>query len=203
MKVALIGATGNVGGVLLEEALGRGHQVTAIARHAAALAPRPGLTVAELDVADMASLSEVLRGHDAVISSVRFLQLSAATLLAPVRASGVGRLLVVGGAGSLQLPDGSRLVDSPSFPAVARAEALAGCEFLAALASQSELSWTFIAPSAQFARGERTGRYRLGLDRLLVDEQGKSWISVEDFAIALLDELQRGRHPSQRITVGY
>ncbi|MNE34746.1 hypothetical protein D3C80_1284810 [compost metagenome] len=109
----------------------------------------------------------------------------------------------MGGAGSLQLPDGSRLVDSPSFPAVARAEALAGCEFLAALASQSELSWTFIAPSAQFARGERTGRYRLGLDRLLVDEQGKSWISVEDFAIALLDELQRGRHPSQRITVGY
>jgi hypothetical protein len=203
MKVALMGATGNVGGCLLEEALNRGHQVTALARNASALAPRAGLRTADLDIADSAAVAEVLRGHDAVISSVRFLQASAERVLKPVQASGVRRLLVVGGAGSLLLGDGSRLVDSPNFPPVARAEALAGCEFLEALPRQHEISWTFICPSALFARGERTGRYRLGLDRMLADENGKSWISMEDYAIALLDELERGRHPAQRITVGY
>ncbi len=203
MKVALLGATGNVGGSLLEEALNRGHQVTAIARHASALAPRPGLRTADLDIADSAAVAEVLRGHDAVISSIRFLHASAASVLTPVQASGVRRLLVVGGAGSLLLGDGSRLVDSPSFPEVARGEALAGCEFLEALKRLHEISWTFICPSALFVRGERTGRYRLGLDSLLIGENGKSWVSMEDYAIALLDELERGRHPAQRITVGY
>jgi len=203
MKIALIGATGNVGGCLLDEALNRGHQVTAITRHASTLVSRPGLETAELDVADTAALTEVLRGQDAVISSVRFLQASAETILEPVLASGVKRLMVVGGAGSLRLGDGSRLVDSPKFPEAARAEALAGGEFLEALRQEREINWTFISPSALFARGERTGRYRQGQDHLLLDEQGKSWISIEDYAIAMLDELQSGQHPSQRITVGY
>jgi len=203
MKIALIGATGNVGACLLDEALGRDHQVTAISRHASGLAPRPGLETVELDIADTAALADTLRGHDAVISSVRFLQASVEAILDAVLASGVKRLLVVGGAGSLLLNDGSLLVDSPQFPAAARDEALAGCEFLKALGRRSEINWTFISPSALFARGERTGQYRQGHDHLLVDEQGKSWISIEDYAIAMLDELENGQHPSQRITFGY
>lgn len=203
MKIALIGATGNVGSSLLTELLKRGHQVTGIARHPERLEPRQGVTARSGDVMDPAGLVPLLRGHDVVISSVRFLASDPRLLLEAVKKAGVKRLLVVGGAGSLEVAPGVQLLDTPNFPEVAKAEASAGREFLNVLRNEQDLDWTFLSPSALFAAGERTGRFRLGTDQLLVDAKGESKISFEDFAMAMIDELETPRHSRQRFTVGY
>ncbi|AZG14143.1 NAD(P)-dependent oxidoreductase [Cupriavidus pauculus] len=203
MKIAIIGATGNVGSRLTEEAVRRGHAVTALARKASALPARDGVTTRDVDIADAPALTQALAGHDVVISTERFLQTSAAQITAAVKAAGVRRLLVVGGAGSLYVAPGVQLVDTPSFPDAYKAEASAGRDFLNALRGETSLDWTFLSPSALFTPGERTGRFRLGKDDLLTAADGKSWISMEDYAIAMLDEIEQPRHVREHFTVGY
>ncbi|NBB34617.1 NAD(P)-dependent oxidoreductase [Pseudomonas sp. BC115LW] len=202
-KIALIGATGRAGSQLLEEALRRGHSVTAIVRDTSKLAARAGVVSQRLDVLDAPALQAAVAGHDLVISAAHFASIPASAVIGPVQAAGVKRLLVVGGAGSLLLPDGSRVIDAPDFPAEYKAEASAGAMFLDALRQEQQLDWTFLSPSALFVEGERTGRFRLGRDELLVSAEGKSWITFADYAIALLDEVEQPAHSRQRFTVGY
>ncbi len=202
-KIAIIGATGRAGSQLLEEALRRGHTVTALARNTGTLAARPGVTVKQVDALDANALQQAVSGNDVVISAAHFATLPASAVIGPVKNAGVKRLLVVGGAGSLLLPDGSRVIDSPGFPAEYKAEASAGAEFLDALRQEKELDWTFLSPSAEFVETERTGTFRVGQDDLLVSAQGRSWISFADYAIALIDEVETPKHSRQRFTVGY
>jgi hypothetical protein len=203
MKVAIIGASGNIGSQILAEAGSRGHTVTAIARNVEKIAPRPGVSPARGDLADGDALANTLRGHDAVISSVRFRMFKPEQLLGAVKKSGVKRLIVVGGAGTLEARPGVALLDTPEFPAAAKEEAQAGRLAFNALRGASELEWTFLSPSAVIAPGERTGKFRLGQDQLLVDSDGKSRISIPDYAIALVDELEKAQHIRKRFTVGY
>lgn len=137
-----------------------------------------------------------------MISSVHFTASDPHKLVEAVRASGVKRYLVVGGAGSLEAAPGLKLIDAPNFPAEYKPEAAAGGVFLDVLRGEEELDWAFLSPSAMFVPGERTGKFRLGRDQLLANEQG-SGISFEDYAIALADELEKPAHPRQRFTVGY
>lgn len=202
-SIALLGATGNVGSRLLAEALARGHRVTGIARHVESLSARPNLTPVAVDMADEAALAPALVHHDVVLSAVKFLMFDPNVLLTAVRKAGVPRLLMVGGAGSLEVAPDKRRVDAPDFPPQFRAEALAGADALDTLRRQRSVNWTMLCPSDEFVRGERTGVFRLGGDQMLIDAQGRSWISQEDFAIAMLDELETPRHPRQRFTVGY
>jgi len=202
-KIAIIGATGRAGSQLLEEALRRGHSVTAIARDPAKLQGREGVTVKAVDVLDSAALVEALKGSDVVLSAAHFATIPAAAIIGPVNQARVKRLLVVGGAGSLLLPSGQRVIDSPDFPEAYKVEASAGCQFLDALRQESELDWTFLSPSAEFVEEARTGRFKLGQDHLLFAADGRSWISFADYAIALLDEVEKPAHSRQRFTVGY
>lgn len=201
-KIALIGASGNAGSRILKELSDRGHQVTGIARDPSKIAALPKVTAAKGDVFDAEGLAELLRGHDAVVSSVHFTASDPKTLIDAVRASGVKRYLVVGGAGSLEVAPGKRLVDQPDFPAAYKSEATKGAEFLDLLKTADDLEWTFLSPSAMFVPGERTGKFRLGKDTLLSNANGSS-ISFEDYAIALVDEIERPAHVRQRFTVGY
>ena len=203
MKVALIGATGNVGSRLLTELIDRGHQVTAISRHPEQHAPQEGVTAVKGDINDSDNLSSQIAGHDAVISSVRFDATDPNSLIAALKRSGVDRLLVVGGAGSLEVAPGVQLVDTPEFPDEYKSEAIPGRDFLNLLRSEKELNWTFLCPSGEFGPGERTGKFRLGTDRLLVGPDGKSRISMEDYAMAMVDELETPAHSRRRFTVGY
>jgi putative NADH-flavin reductase len=202
MKVALIGATGNVGSRILTELLSRGHEVTGIVRHPEKLQPHDRLVAQRGDINDEAGLAQLLARHDAVISSVKFQPMEPRMLIEAVKRAGVKRLLVVGGAGSLEVAPNVQLVDTPDFPAAYKPEALAGRDFLNVLRDEREIDWTFLSPSALFVPGERTGKFRLGTDRLLVGANGESKISFEDYAIALIDELETPRHSRQRFTVG-
>ncbi|WP_286914112.1 MULTISPECIES: NAD(P)-dependent oxidoreductase [unclassified Pseudomonas] len=202
-KIAIIGATGRAGSQLLEEALRRGHSVLAIARDPSRLQGRAGVTVQALDVTDSAALQKALAGVDAVLSAAHFATIEPHAIIEPVKRAGVKRLLVVGGAGSLLLPSGHRVIDSPDFPEAYKAEASAGARFLEQLRQEQNLDWTFLSPSAEFVEGERTGHYTLGKDHLLIGADGKSWISFADYAIAMIDELEKPAHSRQRFTVGY
>lgn len=201
-RIALIGASGNAGSRILKELSDRGHQVTAIARTPEKIAALPGVTAVQGDLSDAAGLAARLEGHDAIVSSVKFLDMDFDLLLEAVRASGVKRYLVVGGAGSLEIAPGKRLVDQPDFPAQYKGEALKGAAFLDLLKTVDDLDWTFLSPSALFVPGERTGRFRLGKNQLLTTENGSS-ISFEDYAIAMVDEIEKPQHLRQRFTVGY
>jgi putative NADH-flavin reductase len=203
MKIALLGATGNVGTRLISELTRRGHQVTAIARHPEKLNRQDGVNPVAGDVQDEKPLSAALKGQDVVIHSVKFLSTNASKIIAATKVAKVPRLLVVGGAGSLEVSPGLTLVNTPDFPAEYKPETLAGVEFLNVLRGEKELDWTFLSPSYFFAPGERTGKFRLGKDELLVAADGQSRISTEDFAIALVDELEQPKHSRQRFTVGY
>ena len=202
-KIAIIGATGRAGSQLLEEALRRGHSVIAIARHTDTLTARPGVTVKQVDALDAAALQQAVSGSDVVISAAHFATLPAASVIDPVKKAGVKRLLVVGGAGSLLLPGGGRVIDSEGFPAEYKAEASAGAAFLDVLREEKTLDWSFLSPSAEFVEDKRTGTFRLGQDDLLVSSEGSSWISFADFAITLIDEVATPKHSRQRFTVGY
>jgi len=203
MKIALIGASGNIGSKIRDEALSRGHEVTAIVRHPEKIPTRANLHARHGDVRDGPGLTALLRNHDAVISSLHFSDFDPDMLLAAIRASAVKRYISVGGAGSLLAPDGSRIVDSAAFPEEWKPEARKGADYLEKLKAEKELNWTFLSPSALIAAGERTGTFRLGTDQLLVDHDGKSHISEEDYAIALIDELENPQHVQKRFTVGY
>jgi uncharacterized protein len=212
MTIALIGASGYVGSAILREALWRGHHVSAVVRNTATLSPQAGLTAIIADVFDTADLASVLRGHSAVISAfsghsqaqvrehyVRGLR----SIIAATKQASVPRLLVVGGAGSLDVAPGVQLVDTPSFPPQWKQTAEGARDALSLLREEPELDWTMLSPSALLERGLRTGRFRLGADQLLVDAAGESYISLEDYAVAMIDELERPTHSRQRFTVGY
>jgi putative NADH-flavin reductase len=203
MKIAVIGASGNAGSRITKELAGRGHAVTAIARNTGKIALQHNVTARACDVMDQAALAQLLAGHDVAVSSVHFLDSDPAKLIGAAKAAGVGRYLVVGGAGSLEVGPGVRLVTTPNFPAQYKAEAEKGGAFLDLLRAEKELNWTFLSPSALFVPGERTAKFRLGTDQLLTDKDGKSWISFEDFAVALADEIERPAHIKRRFTVGY
>jgi len=203
MKIAVAGASGRAGSEITKELARRGHGVTAIARNPEKIAALPNVTPTKGDVLDQAGLTKLWAGHDVAVSSVHFLASDAQKLIGAAKASGVGRYLVVGGAGSLEVAPGVKLVTTPNFPAQYKAEAEAGSAFLDLLRQEKDLNWTFISPSALFIEGERTGKFRLGTDQLLADANGKSWISFADYAIALADEIERPAHQKQRFTVGY
>ena len=203
MKIAVVGASGNAGSRIVTELASRGHSVTAIARHPEKIAVHANVTPTKGDVMDQAGLARLLAGHDAAISSVHFLASDPAKLIGAAKESKVGRYLVVGGAGSLEVAPGVRLVTTPGFPVAYKAEAEKGGAFLDLLRHEKELNWTFLSPSALFTAGERTGKFRLGNDQLLTAADGKSSISFEDFAVALADEIERPAHIRQRFTVGY
>jgi putative NADH-flavin reductase len=203
MNVAIIGISGRVGSRVANELLARGHTVTGIARRVAAPSLSPGLTLVPADAGVASELIPILRGHDAVINATRFVGTDAGTLISAVRKSGVARLLIVGGAASLEVAPGLPLLESRGFPAAYKEEATAGCQFLQTLRGTPDLDWTFLSPSAEFAPGVRTGKFRVGGDQLLADGQGRSHISMEDFAIAMVDELELPVHSRRRFTVGY
>ncbi|PHP66774.1 3-beta hydroxysteroid dehydrogenase [Zhengella mangrovi] len=203
MKIAVIGAAGNAGQRIVSEALSRGHQITAIGPTASKLEALGDVTAVTGDITAPDDLASKLAGHDIVVSAVRFVRYEPKQLLDAVRKSGVSRLAVIGGAGSLTSPAGGLVKDGPNFPAVALPEATAGGKVLDALQDESDIDWTFLSPSAIFAAGERTGDFRLGKDELLIAADGKSHISFEDFAVAFLDEIEMPKHSRQRFTVGY
>jgi hypothetical protein len=203
MKIAIAGASGRAGSRITTELARRGHHVTAIARNPDKIERLANVTAVRGDVLDQAGLTRLWSGHDAAVSSVNFTASDPDRLIGAARDSQVGRYLVVGGAGSLEVAPGVRLVTTPGFPAQYKAEAEKGAAFLDLLRLQKDLNWTFLSPSALFIEGERTGKFRLGTDQLLTAPDGKSWISFEDFAVALADEIERPAHPRARFTVGY
>jgi putative NADH-flavin reductase len=203
-KIALVGASGNIGGRILDEALARGHTVTGIVRNTDKLAVRAGLTIAQGDLADPAALASLLRGADVdvLVVSIRWTD-NAAQVLEAARLAGVKRLLTVVGAGSLEASPGVRVLDTPEFPAAWRAGAEGAARALQTLRGETQLDWLAFSPSWTIAPGERTGKFRLGGDQLLRDAKGESLISREDFAVAIVDEIETPKHHRQRITVGY
>ena len=213
MKIALIGGSGFVGSALLEELLRRGHRVTALARNPAKLAARPGLAVVGANALDAAQVGQAVEGHEAVISAYNpgwqepeihalFLQGSKA-ITEGVKRSGVKRLLVVGGAGSLFVAPGVQLVDTPNFPAEYKQGALAAREALALIRTETGLDWSFVSPPVFLAPGERKGGFRIGGEEVLMDGDKPAGISVADLAVAIVDEIETPRHVRSRFTVGY
>jgi putative NADH-flavin reductase len=212
MNIVLIGASGFIGSALRKEALARGHQVTALVSNPAKLEPASNLTVQRVDALDPAALTEPFSGCDAVISAfsghaqqdVRGYYLQGIrAIVATAKRFPKLRLLMVGGAGSLESAPGKQVVDDPAFPAAWKGSAEGARDALSLLRAEPELDWTMLSPSALVAPGRRTGKFRLGGDQLLVGANGKSEISVEDYAVAMLDELERPQHRRQRFTVGY
>lgn len=202
-NVCLIGATGNAGSRILSELARRGHRVTAVVRHPERVPKLDGVVASSGDANQSDALAAKLSGHDVVVSSVHFLNGDFDNLVGAVRRAGISRYVVVGGAGSLYNGNGTRLIDAGGVPEPYQAESRAGCAFLDRLRATDDLDWTFLSPSAQFVAGERTGVFRLGLDAVLRDTNGRSWISYEDYAVALVDEIERPRHSRRRFTVGY
>jgi putative NADH-flavin reductase len=212
MQIALIGASGFIGSALLKEALARGDHVTALVRHPEKLAAAANLQAVKADVLDQPALAALLKGQDAVISAFSghaqgniydYYVQGMRTIIGATRDAGVARLLVVGGAGSLEVAPGQQLIDTPAFPAQWKPTAEGAREALAMLRQEQELDWTMLSPSAHISPGQRTGVFRLGGDQLLLDASGESHISLEDYAAALIDELERPAHSRQRFTVGY
>jgi putative NADH-flavin reductase len=209
MNSTLFGATGNSGARILKELLSRGHQVTAIVRDPAKLPSQTGLTVRKGDLSDVAQIAEAVRGTEAVVSaygpglnSPGDLVPATKRLVAGLKQAGVQRLLMVGGAGSLEVAPGVQLIDSGYLPQEWMPISLAHREALEVLKA-SDLDWTSLSPAGYFEPGQRTGKFRLGKDNLIANEKGESRISMEDYAIALVDELESHAHPRQRFSVGY
>lgn len=213
MKIALMGATGFVGSAILKEALDRGHEVTAIVRHPEKLTAHPKLHARRGDVSQEEEVARLVAEHDAVISAfnpgwtnpdIYNLQVKGTkAIIAGVKKAGIKRLLFVGGAGSLEVKPGVQSVDLPEFPKEWKQGALATREALSLLRNEPQLDWSFLSPSADLAPGQRTGKFRLGTDSMLIDTDGQSRISIQDYAVAMLDEVEQPAHVRQRFTVGY
>jgi putative NADH-flavin reductase len=217
MKIALIGATGFVGSAILKEALGRGIQITAILRHPGKLSVADtNLKAVRGDVMETEKLAELIKGNDAVLSAYNpgwsnpdiyneFLK-GSQSIQAAVKKSGVKRLITLGGAGSSYIAPNLQLVDTPEFPAEWKAGALAAREYLNILRKENQLDWTFVTPAIEMhpgTSGVRRGAYRTGLENPVFDENKKSIISVEDLAMAVVDELEKPKHIRQRFTLAY
>jgi len=205
VHVALIGASGPVGQRLTAELSSRGHHVTAISTHPDRVPAAAGLTAVYGDIDRPAELAEVLRGHDVVISCVQFAKYDHESLVDAVRASQVARYFVCGGSGTLHAPGTTtRLMDTPTFPADYRAPAEAAAAYFDRLQLVDDIDWTYLSPPPGFFPGARTGTFRVGRDEVLIGPDGKPAISYEDYAIAVVDELERPHHRGrQRFTVGY
>lgn len=210
MKIAIIGATGTVGQRILQEALVRGHQVTAVVRDPSRITRQDeNLRVIAGDILDSASIAQAVAGCDAVISAYgpppgaeNTVETAAQMLVGGVKAGGVSRLVVVGGAGSLEVAPGVQLVDTPEFPEAWKAVALAHRATINVYRA-SDLAWTYFSPAAMFQPGERTGKFRIGTTQLVVDEKGESRISTEDYAIAMVDEVENPQFIRRQFTVAY
>lgn len=211
MKIALIGATGNIGQHIAMEALQRGHQITAIARREVKLeGALAGITVKSVDLLNINALAEALRGNDVLASaygpaagSVSNLLDVTKGLIGASRASGVKRLIAVGGAGSLEVAPGLQLVDAPTFPAAYKEIALAHREALGLLQAENDLDWTFFAPAAEIGPGEKRGQFRTVARQLISNAEGRSQISYADYAIAFVDEIENARFVREIATVAY
>jgi putative NADH-flavin reductase len=211
LKIALFGATGMIGSRIASEAARRGHQVTALARNPERVPTDiANLKAAQADLLDAASVAVAVRGHDVVASAYApprddagIVVTASHTLVEGVRAAGLKRLVVVGGAGSLEVAPGKQLVDSEGFPDAYKAVALAHRDAFTFYLTVSDLDWTVFAPAALIAPGERTGVFRTGADTLLADASGNSHISAEDYAVAFVDELEQGRFIRKIATVAY
>ena len=209
MKIALFGAGGMIGSRIAQEALARGHEVTAVVRTPGKLALKhERLKEVTGDASDAASVARVTAGQDAVISAISIadqegLLRATAAQISGVKRSGAPRLLVVGGAGSLEVAPGLELVDAPDFPAAYKPPALAHREVLKEYRKTDHLDWTYLSPAAVISPGERTGKFRLGGDQLVADAKGDSKISAEDYAVAMIDEVEKPRHIRQRFTLAY
>lgn len=212
MKIALPGASGFIGTALLHEALQRGHHVTALVGRPDRVTLQPRLHVERADVLNTSVLAGQLHGHDVVISAFSghnqahvydyYLQ-GITSLMTAVKMAHIPRLLVVGGAGSLEVAPGMQLVDTPDFPAQWKQTAEGARQALNLLREEKVLNWTMLSPAAHIEPGPATGEYRLGRDQLLTDAQGNSRISLGDFAKAMLDEVENPRHERQRFCVAY
>jgi uncharacterized protein len=217
MKIVLYGATGRVGSRILTELLERGHEVVAIVRDLEKLAPNDGLTVQQGDLSSVEGIAEAIGGAQAVVSAYgppqdktdHILGVTKREIAAVQQVSqqanspeNAPRLIVVGGAGSLEVAPGVTLESAKDFPAAWKPIAQAHEKALELLQASS-IDWTYLSPSAFFEPGKRTGKFRLGQDQLLTAPDGKSWISMEDYAIAVADELEQPQHRRQRFTVGY
>jgi uncharacterized protein len=209
MNVVLYGATGMVGSRILKELISRGHKVTVVARDPAKIPPTANVRVLQGDVLDADSVASTAKGADAVISAygppkdaTYLMEDSTRALIAGLKKAGVRRFLMAGGAGSLLVAPGMDIIDSGKLPAEWMDIAVAHRDALAIL-KQSDLDWTSFSPAAYIQPGERTGKFRLGEDWLVSDDQGNSRISAEDYAVALVDELEQPKHIKQRFTVAY
>lgn len=203
MNIVLAGATGNIGSRILDEALRRGHRVTGLTRDPAKLGARDHLQAKKANTAEVAAFTDALKGHDAAILSVKWNENDVHQLLDALRKAGVKRCLFVVGAGSLLRSDGrthfDHMAEKGIQPPTSKPAALA----LAEVQKVTDLEWTAISPPASIQPGARTGKFRLGRDHLLEDDKGKSEISREDFAIAILDEIEKPKHIRQRFTAAY
>ena len=213
MKIALIGATGFVGSAILKEALDRGHEVTGITRHPEKLSAHPKLHTEKCDVHNADEVVRLVAGQDVVISAFNpgwtnpdiYNQQVKGTraIIDGVKKAGVKRLLFVGGAGSLEVKAGVQALDLPGFPTEYKQGALATREALNLLRKEPSLEWSFLSPPADISPGQRTGKFRLGTDQMLSDANGQSHISTQDYAVAMIDEVEQPKHIQQRFTVGY
>jgi putative NADH-flavin reductase len=217
MKIALFGASGMVGSRIMNEAVSRGHDVSAVVRHPHAVhTDSPRVTVVQGDATEAARVAEVVRGHDVVIDAIApprgprasadVLPRAVRGLLEGMKQAGVKRLLVVGGAGSLLVGDGVPLLSTPTYPEAYRAEAIGQRRALDELQSRAAgagVEWSYLSPAAELLPGQRTGKFRVGGDELMVDDQGRSRISAEDYAMALLDEVENPQHVGRRFSVAY
>jgi len=211
VKILLVGGSGTIGQRILAEAVKRGHTVTSVTRDPSKVPAQAGVTAAKGDALDAKSLAELARGHDAVVSAYspgvdtpsKVVDAARAQIAALPKA-GVKRLVVVGGAGSLEVAPGVQLVDAPQFPAAWKGIALAHGDALAVYRKEAgDLEWTYFSPPALIEPGERTGKFRLGTDQLVADDKGQSRISAEDYAVALVDELETPKHVRARFTAAY
>jgi putative NADH-flavin reductase len=209
MHIALYGATGKSGSRILTELLSRGHAVSAVVRDPAKLAPQPHLTIVQGDVSSVDAISEKIKGVDAVVSAygpppddTDQVIFATENLIAAVKKAHIPRLIIVGGAGSLEVAPGVTVISSGHIPAEWLPIAVSHAKVLD-LVKQSDINWTYFSPAGFFVPGERTGKFRLGADQLIANEQGDSRISLEDYAIALVDELEKPQHERKRFTIGY
>ena len=204
--IALIGASGNIGSKITRELLDRGHTVTAICRNPDTMDAQEGVTRVPGDMLNPEQLAQTLKGHDAVISAAPFVTNESEKLFAAVRNSGVKRYVMVGGAASLFNDEGVKVWDTlqgVGIPEPVLANIAEGIRAFDLLQLEDSLDWTFFSPAVMIGPGERTGQFRLGKDNVVADENGDSKISYDDYAIALVDELEQGNNIRGRFTIGY
>ncbi|RYY73197.1 MAG: NAD-dependent epimerase/dehydratase family protein [Gammaproteobacteria bacterium] len=203
MKIAIVGATGFIGQYIFNEAVSRDHRVTALVRDPSKIIAAEKAEAKKLDVQNSVELTRALTAQDAAIISLHYEDQDMAGIVKAIKASHIKHVLFIGGAGSLKNANGVELLDTPKFPEQWKATAYAAKNLLTLLEDEKELSWTYASPSAFIEPGERTGKFRLGRDQLLFNAKGESKISTQDFAIAVMDELEKPIHTQQRFTVGY